>query len=74
MMADFCKQCSIFNFCEDFGDLAGLITAEEVATGMRSVVLCEGCGTTLVDHEGRCINKMCEIYGKENSGDDAVLS
>lgn len=56
-MADFCQQCSIEQFGEDFKDLAGLggnsIILEE---GRGYLALCEGCGSTLVDNEGRCID------------------
>ncbi len=51
-MADFCKECSIVMFGEDFGDLAGLVEEGDVA-----VVLCEGCGTVAVDDEGVVIAK-----------------
>lgn len=55
-MADFCKQCSIDVFGEDFGDMAGLSTAEDTAKGLYCVVLCEDCGPIQVDHEGNCIS------------------
>jgi hypothetical protein len=58
-MADFCKQCSLEIFGEDFGDLAGLIPEELVKTGVRVVALCEGCGPIQVDYEGRCISPDC---------------
>ncbi len=62
-MADFCKQCSIENFNEDFGDLKGVserpLTKEELDAGMGWLVLCEGCGSTIVDDEGACIGKKC---------------
>ena len=51
-MADFCKQCSIEIFCEDFGDMAGISTPEDTAKGFYARVLCEGCGLILVDHTG----------------------
>lgn len=59
-MADFCKQCSIDNFGEDFGDLAGLCQPGEVVEA-----LCEGCihdGLCDVDHTGTC------LIGKEQHG------
>jgi len=58
-MADFCKKCSEELFGEDMRDLAGLISAEKVAKGFGAMVICEGCGGVLVDHEGRCISKDC---------------
>lgn len=58
-MADFCHQCSIDHFGEDFGDLAGLTTEADTKAGMGAAVICEGCGYTIVDHEGRCIHHDC---------------
>lgn len=57
-MADFCRQCSIDVFREDFGDMKGL--CEE---GMMATVLCEGCGPTWVDHEGTCIGACARGHG-----------
>lgn len=52
-MADFCLQCS-----EEHGfpenDVSGLCKEDEMIP-----VLCEGCGNTFVDHEGRCLSKNC---------------
>lgn len=53
-MADFCKQCSIDTFAEDFGDLANI--ANE---GSTVITLCEGCGPCEVDHSGRCVSTDC---------------
>ena len=58
-MADFCQQCSIDTFGEDSRDLAGLIAEAEVRRGFCALVLCEGCGPTQVDHEGRCVSDDC---------------
>lgn len=58
-MADFCQQCSIELFNEDFGDLAGLVTAQDAAQGFVRRVLCEGCGDAFVDHLGRCHAHHC---------------
>lgn len=58
-MADFCQQCSMELFKEDFGDLAGLITEQEVAQGLGANVLCEGCCNAFVDHLGRCHSHHC---------------
>ena len=52
-MSDFCMDCSLDTFGEDFRDMANLVTAEQVAHGYGAVVLCEGCGTILVDHNGK---------------------
>lgn len=51
-MSDFCKQCSIKLFREDMKDLANLGPLEK---DYYHVVLCEGCGPTLVDETGSCI-------------------
>lgn len=48
-MAEFCKDCSIDNFGQDFEDLAGLCQP-----GQYAIVLCEGCGSIMVDNEGIC--------------------
>jgi hypothetical protein len=58
-MADFCKQCSIEIFCEDFRDLAGCSKPEDTAKGMFAPVICEGCGLVYVDHEGKCVGGKC---------------
>ena len=58
-MAEFCKQCSIEHFGQDFGDLAGLISDYEVERGLGACVICEGCGFIQVDHEGKCIAPNC---------------
>jgi hypothetical protein len=65
-MADFCKQCSIDNFGEDYGDLEGITTAENTADKLYASVLCEGCGAIQVDHEGNCISENCLENGHKN--------
>jgi hypothetical protein len=56
-MADFCRQCGELY---DLGNDAILaakhanLTAEQVQAGYFVPFLCEGCGPTLVDHEGSC--------------------
>lgn len=59
-MADFCKQCSIEIFGEDFKELDGL-----VPTGHTIRTICEGCGVVLVNHLGECIDPGCPKHGKE---------
>lgn len=47
-MAEFCRDCSIEVFGEDFGDFAGIAGEGEVVA-----VLCEGCGDVIwVDQSG----------------------
>ena len=52
-MADFCKDCSEELFGRDCGDLKGLITEDQWKEGYAAPVICEGCGYTYVDHEGK---------------------
>lgn len=66
-MADFCKQCSYATFGKDFGELAGLSTAEDTSKGLYPVVICEGCGTVQVDHTGTCVSSDC-LEGHTGSG------
>lgn len=40
-------------------DLKGLSTEEDTRNGKYVEVLCEGCGPTFVDHEGRCVSPEC---------------
>ena len=47
-MADFCKECSIRVFGEDFGDFANPAKDEFTITQ----VLCEGCGFIWVNKFG----------------------
>ena len=55
-MADYCKQCSMEHFGQDFDDLAGITSPEEEAKGRYAVVICEGCGSIQVDPSGTCIS------------------
>lgn len=64
-MADFCKQCSIEAFNEDFRDLAGIAVEGRVAQ-----TLCEGCGITFVDKDGECVGENCfKDHGKGDSNE-----
>ena len=68
-MADFCKQCSIEHFGEDFRELAGLSTAEDTAKGLFACGICEGCSGSLFDHEGICQgNCLGSYFTKEKHG------
>ena len=58
-MADFCRQCSLANFGEDYGDLAGITTEVNEKNNFYCVVLCEGCGAIQVDSKGNCISSDC---------------
>jgi hypothetical protein len=56
-MADFCKQCSITIFGDDFGDGEGISTEADTTNGLFASFLCENCGITQVDHTGKCIHE-----------------
>ncbi len=65
-MADFCKQCSIANFGEDFEDLK---ITEPLPEGKYYAALCEGCGYIQVDNDGLCVTENClEKHGKKKGG------
>jgi len=67
-MADFCKQCSLEIFGEDFGDMANISTAAHTERGHFAVVLCEDCGPIQVDHEGACVSKCLKAHGERQKG------
>ena len=59
-MADFCKQCSLELFGEDFGDLKNLKPEPAPYWITYTVrVICEGCGATVVNQDGVCISGSC---------------
>lgn len=62
-MSDFCKQCSISTFGEDFGDLRDL-----VKPGFLAAVICEGCGYISINSEGECVTQFCIEKGKPGHG------
>lgn len=64
-MADFCRQCSLDIFGEDFGDLAGLAGLGPTHfPGWGYAALCEGCGLILVNDYGEC--QQCQLLvGRE---------
>ena len=78
-MADFCQQCSIRFFGEDFRDLAIGDDNPDATSTDRFIVQCEGCapiGTfapngslvltyTVVDKDGRCVLDCSEHHGTE---------
>lgn len=81
-MADFCKQCSISEFGEDFRDLAigdDLRPDSDLAAAKptdRYLVLCEGCGLldgrqphTVVDKDGTCVVDCNLHHGTETTDD-----
>lgn len=69
-MADFCKQCSIDHFGEDFEDLSNQHALAKARAEGKPLppdgerewpALCEGCGPTLVDDDGACIYSGCAL-------------
>ena len=68
-MADFCKQCSIDVFQEDFGDMKGVTKVEHWEVGLANQVLCEGCGIIQVNPEGSCVSSNC--IKKHNTVEEA---
>ena len=67
-MADFCKQCSINTFGEDFGELAGITKEEWWRSGTACTAICEGCGPIQMDHEGNCVSQDCLCAGEPGHG------
>lgn len=59
-MSDFCKQCSIDVFGEDFGDFAITLPPGAGPHDGYRFVLCEGCGPScIVDPTGKCVSHGC---------------
>lgn len=53
-MAEFCLDCAREHFGNDVkSDFHGILEKEESENGKILSVLCEGCGYTYVDHEGK---------------------
>lgn len=57
-MADFCQECSLELFGEDFKEMAGITKPEDMAKGLACWVLCEECGYIPVDPEGKRIGDV----------------
>lgn len=58
-MADFCRQCTIRYFGEEYADrndMRGLSTPQDDLSELYPVVLCEGCGCIQVDSKGVCLH------------------
>lgn len=69
-MADFCSQCSLENFGEDYDDFA---TRDPKYLGdfrHRWQVICEGCGPEcIVVWNGLCVSETClKKHGLEEKG------
>ncbi len=64
-MADFCKQCSMEHFGKDFKELAGLSTEADDLEENFVPTICEGCGHTLVNSKGECVDNCAEWHKSE---------
>ena len=64
-MSDYCKQCSMELFNKDNGELANLVTELDRVNKHSAMVLCEGCGFTCVDHEGKCIGNCTKDHAND---------
>ena len=61
-MADFCKQCADeLNLPNE--DLVGITTEEDMLDKKYQLVICEGCGYTQVDPQGKCLTKCLQRHG-----------
>lgn len=67
-MAEFCKQCTDELFGPDMKhDFEGLSEESDTKLDIYAMVLCEGCGNTLVNHLGECVDPLClKKHGKLN--------
>jgi hypothetical protein len=67
-VAEFCWQCTEALGAKgeqnDFVDLSRPPEAQ-IHTERAFGVVCEGCGPTLVDAEGRCVSEVCEKHGRK---------
>lgn len=66
-MSAFCQQCSVEIFGEDSRDLAGLANGRQLEPGQGWTALCEDCGGTVVDDDGKCIWEGCHKHGNANA-------
>lgn len=58
-MAEFCKQCNEELGFPEPNDAVGLLTKDQAEAGYLMPFLCEGCGDSEVDHEGKCLAINC---------------
>lgn len=63
-MADYCQQCSLDLFGKDLKELAALLPREDFLPDNGAEVLCEGCGWTLVDFDGKCVDPKCKVHSE----------
>lgn len=66
-MADFCSQCSLDTFGEDYGDLIPEGSGP-LMPGCGYLKMCEGCGFILVNENGECIATRAEGCLKGHGG------
>jgi hypothetical protein len=67
-MADFCKQCSIDHFGQDYRELAGITLPDKWQEGLAAATICEGCGYIQVDPDGNCVTNDCLCKGQKGHG------
>jgi hypothetical protein len=48
----------------DEGELAGISTKADTKNKLYATVLCEGCGSTQVDHLGDCIHHKADNHDR----------
>lgn len=58
-MADFCLQCNLDLYFGPYSDFDGM---GDPPPGKGWLVLCEGCGPTVVDGRGMCIAADCRDH------------
>jgi len=63
-MADFCAQCAERVWGPDIpSDFRGMTKAADTLNDRFITVLCEGCGTVQVDHNGTCLTDCLRHHG-----------
>lgn len=60
-MADFCEQCTKALYPDEdvTNDFVNLQNYPPLKQGEGFVVICEGCGPTMVNNAGVCIDPTC---------------
>ena len=59
IMADFCRECSLGLFGEDFQEMCNLTSWQAFEEGRAASVLCEDCGPIQVAPHGNCLTEDC---------------
>ena len=70
-MAEFCQQCALKYFGPDIpSDFVGLLSEADHDKELVLLVLCEGCGPTEVDKDGKCVFRFCPSHGEQEQTED----